>query len=52
MQRRHRTAHARIWTALAIIIPAVLIAALALRQYGPTEKPAVRIDTSSEAGER
>ena len=23
MQRRHRTAHARIWTALAIIIPAV-----------------------------
>ena len=44
MQRRHRTAHACIWKALAIFLPAMLIAALAVRQHGPTEKPAVQLE--------
>ena len=44
MQRRHRTAHSYIWKALAIFLPAMLIAALAVRQHGPTEKPAVQLE--------
>jgi hypothetical protein len=44
MQRRHRTTHAYIWKALAIFLPAMLIAALAIRQHGPTEKPAVQLE--------
>lgn len=52
MQRRHRTAHARIWTVLVILLPAILIAALALRQVGPTETPARQIEAAAEPGER
>jgi hypothetical protein len=54
MQRRHRTVHARIWTALVILLPAILIAALALRQVGPTEAPAQKIasETGADAGEQ
>ena len=44
MQRRHRTTHAYIWKALAIFLPAMLIAALAIRQHGPTERTAVQIE--------
>ena len=44
MQRRHRKTHAYIWKALAIFLPAMLIAALAVRQHGPTERPAVQIE--------
>ena len=44
MQRRHRAAHAYMWKALAIFLPAMLIAALAIRQHGPTEKPAVQLE--------
>ncbi|MDE0050150.1 MAG: hypothetical protein OXO52_10225 [Rhodospirillales bacterium] len=44
MLRRHRTAHAYMWKALAIFLPAMLIAALAIRQHGPTEKPAVQLE--------
>ena len=51
MQRRHRTTHAYIWKALAIFLPAMLIAALAVRQHGPTEKAAVQIEKpAAEAG--
>ena len=52
MQRRHRTAHAYMWKALAIFLPAMLIAALAIRQHGPTEKSAVQLEkpeTQAEA---
>ncbi len=45
MQRRHRTVHACIWKALAIFLPAILIAALAVRQHGPMEKRAVQLET-------
>ena len=44
MLRRHRAAHAYMWKALAIFLPAMLIAALAIRQHGPTEKPAVQLE--------
>ena len=51
MQRRHRTAHAYIWKALAIFLPAILIAALAVRQHGPTEKAAVQLETPAAQAE-
>ena len=44
MQRRHRKTHAYMWKVLAIFLPAMLIAALAIRQHGPTEKSAVQIE--------
>ena len=44
MQRRHRTTHAYMWKVLAVFLPAMLIAALAIRQHGPTEKAAVQIE--------
>jgi hypothetical protein len=44
MRRRHRAAHARIWLVLAVLLPTALIAALALRQSGPGERPAVRLE--------
>ena len=52
MQRRHRKTHAYMWKALAIFLPAMLIAALAVRQHGPTEKSAVQLEkpaTETEA---
>ena len=51
MQRRHRTTHAYIWKALAIFLPAMLIAALAVRQHGPTEKAAVQIEMPAAEAE-
>ena len=51
MQRRHRTAHAYIWKALAIFLPAMLIAALAVRQHGPQEKPAVQLEEPAAGAE-
>ena len=51
MLRRHRTAHAYMWKALAIFLPAMLIAALAVRQHGPTEERAVQLEEpAAEAG--
>ena len=44
MQRRHRKTHAYMWKVLAIFLPAMLIAALAIRQHGPTEKTAVQLE--------
>ena len=44
MQRRHRKTHAYMWKVLAIFLPAMLIAALAIRQHGPTEKSAVQLE--------
>ena len=37
MRRRHRAAHYRIWIVLAALLPALLIATLALRRNGPSE---------------
>jgi len=51
MQRRHRTTHAYMWKVLAIFLPAMLIAALAIRQHGPTEKAAVQIEKPAAEAE-
>ncbi len=51
MQRRHRTTHAYMWKVLAIFLPAMLIAALAIRQHGPTEKSAVQLEKPAAQAE-
>jgi len=43
MRRRHRSAHLRIWIALAVVLPAILLAAMSLRQNGPTEAAPIRL---------
>ena len=50
MKRPHRAAHARIWRLLAFALPLALIAALALRQEGPKERPAVEIKAEAGTG--
>lgn len=35
--------HRRLWTVLAVVLPAILLVAAAIRQEGPRETPAVRI---------
>lgn len=42
--RRLRLGHARIWTLLALLLPAILLAALTLRSGGPGERPAVLLE--------
>jgi hypothetical protein len=42
--RRLRAAHAGVWIVLALLLPAVLLAALALRPGGPGERPAVLLE--------
>lgn len=37
MRRRHRQMHRVIWTVLAVLLPGILLAALAIRPSGPTE---------------
>lgn len=44
MTRRLRTAHAGIWAVLTLLLPAVLLAALALWPGGPGERPAVLLE--------
>lgn len=43
MLRRHRAAHRRIWSLLAILLPLALLGALAARRNGPIEAPAVQL---------
>jgi hypothetical protein len=43
MQRSHRRAHARIWKVLAVLLPAIIVLALVVRQNGPTEAPPVML---------
>lgn len=49
MKRAHRTAHARIWTWLGILLPLAFFSILALRQSPPADRPAVLIE--APAGE-
>ena len=51
MQRRHRKTHAYMWKVLAIFLPAMLIAALAIRQHGPTEKSAIQLEKPAAQAE-
>jgi hypothetical protein len=48
MKRAHRTAHARIWTWLGVLLPLALFAILALRQSPPSDRPAVLIEAPAE----
>lgn len=41
--------HRRIWTVLAVVLPAILLVAAAIRQEGPREVPAVRLSAPAEA---
>lgn len=43
MQRRHRSAHRRIWAVLAVLLPLSLLGALVPRRNGPVEAPAVAL---------
>ena len=43
MRRRHRAAHRAIWLVLAVLLPATVLLALALRPSGPVEAPAIRL---------
>jgi len=43
MRRRHRIAHRRIWQVLSVVLPVLLLGAMALRQSGPTEAATVRL---------
>jgi len=36
---RHRRLHLRVWLALALLLPAILLGGLALRQDGPADAP-------------
>lgn len=48
MKRAHRTAHARIWTVLGLVLPLALLAILALRQSPPADRPALLIEAPAE----
>lgn len=43
MRRGHRFAHRWIWRVLLVVLPAVLLGALAIRPSGPAEAPAIRL---------
>jgi hypothetical protein len=44
MQRRHRTAHLRIWLGLAVVLPALLVGGWLLRPSVPPDAP-VRLES-------
>lgn len=44
MKRAHRTAHARIWAVLVVLLPLAFFTVLALRQSPPADRPAVLIE--------
>jgi hypothetical protein len=43
MRRLHKAVHRRVWQALAVLLPLLVLAAVALRPIGPTQAPPVRI---------
>ena len=49
MLHRHRRTHAYVWTALAVLLPALIVAALVIRQNGPLERPAERLGAPAAA---
>ncbi len=48
MQRRQRTAHRRIWMVLGVVLPTLVIFALASRQTVPVDRPAVLIEAPGQ----
>ncbi len=47
MKRGHRRTHARIWMTLAVLLPLVIFVAMVVRQQGPLETRAERIEAPS-----
>ena len=43
MRMRHRRAHRRIWSAIALLLPGLFLAALMLRPGGPAEQTPQRL---------
>lgn len=43
MRLRHRRAHVAVWGLLALLLPAILLAALALRLGWPAEQAPIRL---------
>lgn len=43
MRRAHRRAHRWAWMGLAVLLPLLLLGAMALRQNGPDEAAPVRL---------
>jgi hypothetical protein len=39
MRTRHRRVHLRLWLALAVLLPAILLGGAALRQWRPADPP-------------
>ncbi len=44
MRPAHRSAHRRIWLLLSVLLPAILLAGMALRRDGPEEAAPVRLE--------
>lgn len=43
MRRRHRRIHRATWTALAVLLPLVLVISLTARREGPREAASIQI---------
>jgi len=52
MLRSHRRAHARIWSLLACLLPAIILLALLIRQNGPRETPPEQLSPPAAAPSR
>lgn len=50
MQIAHRRAHRRIWVGLSLLLPAILVLSLALRQPGPDPAPVRLAPPETPAG--
>lgn len=51
MKRAHRTAHARLWTVLGLLLPLAFFTLLALRQTQPADRPAILIQAPEQGQE-
>ncbi len=43
MRQRHRQVHRLAWLVLALLLPGILLGALAIRRSGPTETAAIQL---------
>jgi len=43
MRLGHRRAHRWIWRVLVVLLPAIVLGAVAIRPSGPLEAPAIRL---------
>lgn len=43
MRLGHRTTHRWIWRVLIVVLPAIVIGAVAMRPSGPLEAPSIRL---------